>query len=79
MMAEMEGVESAPAAAVASFDVDAYIGSYDGNTKLRRLEFIAKKVRPRFSLAPAARRVHSPPFPLTFPRSVAFAAAFCPS
>lgn len=30
--------------AVAAFDVDSYIGAYEGDTKLKRLQFIAAKV-----------------------------------
>ena len=34
----------ADGSAASVFDVDAYIGAYEGDTKLKRLEFIAKKV-----------------------------------
>lgn len=46
-------------AGAAAFDVESYIGAYAGDTKLKRLEFIAKKVRAWLLLprAPSCREL----------------------
>ena len=62
----------ADGSAASVFDVDAYIGAYEGDTKLKRLEFIAKKVSaatPPRRDGPPSLPPHRPPPSRAAPRS----------
>eukprot|EP01046_Picozoa_sp_COSAG06_P039420 COSAG06_NODE_4657_length_4061_cov_1.164816_2_plen_145_part_00 len=67
----------ADGSAASVFDVDAYIGAYEGDTKLKRLEFIAKKVSA--ATPPPVATGSLPPSapPPSFPRRPALRLPVC--